>query len=76
MTSVPKSKCFDCRHLFWGTLACQAFPVGIPAEIIISEVNHFEPIMGQRNDLVFTSIAKDEGDVTSNVETLPCPQLE
>jgi hypothetical protein len=62
MTSVVMSKCFDCKHIFTGRLACKAFPVGIPAEIIISEVNHFEPIMGQRNDLVFTPIAKDEGD--------------
>jgi hypothetical protein len=60
MTSVPKSKCFDCKHLFMGRLACKAFPVGIPAEIVDSEVNHFEPITGQGNDLVFTPIEKDE----------------
>jgi hypothetical protein len=62
MTSVPKSKCFDCKHLFWGTLACEAFPVGIPAEIVDSEVNHFEPITGQRNDHVFTPIEKEASD--------------
>jgi hypothetical protein len=43
--------CIYCRHRwFW---ECDAFPKGIPTEILIGENPHTEPLPEQDNDIVF-----------------------
>lgn len=51
MTSLVMPICMGCRHLTddagWG-YRCTAFPSGIPDAIIQSQVDHREPIEGDR----------------------------
>jgi hypothetical protein len=37
--------CFRCKH-YRGQITCDAFPGGIPDEILISAVDHKEPYEG------------------------------
>jgi len=58
---MPKGKrvwasalCWGCRHLNQKEVGvCKAFPGGIPHAIISNEVDHFTPLKGQPNDLVY-----------------------
>lgn len=34
-------------------LTCEAFPQGIPKEILNGEIDHSEPLPNQENDIVF-----------------------
>lgn len=56
MTSIKEnhicSKCIHKRELGGG---CNAFPDGIPDEILWSG-KHFKPIKGQENNYVFESV--------------------
>ncbi len=48
MTSVAPPMCKGCAHLL-GDLRrphCQAFPQGIPQEILLSQADHREPVAG------------------------------
>lgn len=46
--------CLACEHFYWQNYgACKAFPKGIPHVIASNEVDHFTPLVGQKNDLVF-----------------------
>ena len=49
--------CRFCKHLhnLHGHLTCDAFPEGIPNEILSKMLLHDKPIPGQKNDIVFTS---------------------
>ena len=48
MTTYTAPICLDCRHFRpeERTLACAAYPDGIPEEILTSEVDHHEPYPG------------------------------
>lgn len=48
--------CNICKNYF-GDLTCQAFPSGIPKEILSGENNHSEPLENQSNDIVFEAAA-------------------
>lgn len=44
--------CNICKN-YLGDLTCQAFPNGIPNEILIGENDHSKPLPEQANDIVF-----------------------
>lgn len=54
--------CFDCKHLdefSFDPLKCQAFPEGIPEEILTGEHDHSKPFEGD-NGIQFEPIEKEE----------------
>lgn len=44
--------CNICKN-YLGDLTCQAFPQGIPEEILNGENDHTKPLKEQLNDIVF-----------------------
>jgi hypothetical protein len=48
MTDIPATLCIFCRHLREGTVRCDAFPEGIPDDILFSLRDHREPYEGDR----------------------------
>jgi hypothetical protein len=46
MNDIPAALCIFCRHLKEGTVRCEAFPEGIPDEILFSLHDHREPCEG------------------------------
>ena len=62
MTSIRENHiCMRCAHNDPIEFGCNAFPDGIPDEILISG-KHFKPVPGQINNLVFQE-RKDEHSV-------------
>jgi len=51
-------QCPTCSH-YWGVGQCDAFPEGIPAEILAGDYDHQEPYEGD-NGIQFESIAEQE----------------
>jgi hypothetical protein len=49
--------CRFCKHLHCliGKLTCDAFPEGIPQELLNGEIFHNQPMLGQQNDIIFAS---------------------
>ena len=45
--------CFKCKHYRDFEIGCDAFPDGIPDEIISGENEHSKPLSFQTNDIVF-----------------------
>ncbi len=47
--------CRFCIHLhsLTGEPTCDAFPEGIPKELISGPIFHDKPMLGQKNDIVF-----------------------
>jgi hypothetical protein len=47
--------CRFCKHLhsLIGKLTCDAFPEGIPKELISTRILHNKPMLGQKNGTVF-----------------------
>ena len=58
--STPISKCVRCNH-YWidKKRKCDAFPSGIPEEILFNEFNHIKKHPKQSNDIVFEPIKKE-----------------
>ena len=60
MTSIKEDHiCLRCAHLFEFKTGCEAFPEGIPNEILISG-KHFKPVPGQINNLVFQELINND----------------
>ena len=55
---MQNDRCISCDNYF-GDLECQAFPEGIPEEILIGDNDHSKPLPDQKNDIVFEKIEKD-----------------
>ncbi len=51
--------CNICKN-YMGDLTCQAFPDGIPDEILSGNNDHSKPLPEQGNDIVFETIIKSE----------------
>ena len=55
----PQPVCLECKHLdrnnFDG-VTCNAFPEGIPEEILVLGNKHSKPLPEQDNDIVFEPI--------------------
>ena len=45
--------CFRCKHFRRFEGGCDAFPAGIPDEIISGENEHSKPLSFQTNDIIF-----------------------
>jgi len=45
--------CDICKHIIVRRYTCEAFPDGIPEEILNGSNNHSETLPGQENDIVF-----------------------
>ena len=70
---IPTPKCHErkCKH-FWGVgtttpgreegqfVCCEAFPDGIPGEIISGENLHSKPLPGQGNTIVYERATRQE----------------
>ena len=54
------NRCNNCIN-YRGKLECEAFPNGIPEEILLCENDHSKPCCGQKNDIVFEPI-EDENN--------------
>ncbi len=50
-------RCFLCKN-YLSDLTCQAFPKGIPEEILIDKNDHLKPLPEQNNDIIFEPIEK------------------
>ena len=48
MTGIPAAICIFCRHLKEGSARCDAFPDGIPDDILFALHDHREPYEGDR----------------------------
>jgi hypothetical protein len=47
--------CFNCIHFIDnGRYTCQAFPQGIPDEVLTGENDHSQPLPAQDNEIVYT----------------------
>jgi hypothetical protein len=55
--------CFNCKHFREFSIGCDAFPDGIPNEIIIGLNDHSNPLPGQGNDIVFEQGSRDDFDI-------------
>jgi hypothetical protein len=54
--------CFKCKHYRDFEIGCDAFPDGIPNEIISGSNDHSKPLEFQTNDIVFEEGSRDEFD--------------
>lgn len=72
MTDTKDFICFRCKH--WNPFAggCEAFPDGIPDEILLRN-KHGEPLPEQGNDLIFEEISKEEIQSKYGLNLLPEP---
>lgn len=49
--------CFKCKHMEnWDGFGCEAFPNGIPDEIVSGHNKHTKPLPDQGNNIVFEPI--------------------
>jgi hypothetical protein len=44
---ISSPKCFSCKH-YTGDLACRAFPVGMPGNVLTWGLPHDQPIPGDK----------------------------
>ena len=47
--------CYMCKHRIQEN-TCEAFPAGIPEEILTGENDHTKPLPDQENDIVYEPI--------------------
>jgi hypothetical protein len=59
MTTVKNLICFQCKHFRRFEGGCDAFPDGIPDQILIVN-RHSKPIPNQGNDIVFEKETEEE----------------
>lgn len=55
MTETIKLICFECKHFRVVETGCDAFPGGIPDEIL-EKNKHSKPLKEQKNKIVFEPI--------------------
>jgi len=52
--------CFKCKNYRDFEIGCDAFPNGIPNEIILGQNDHSKPLEFQTNDIVFEEGSRDD----------------
>ena len=52
--------CFRCKNFRRFKGGCLAFPNGIPDEIVSGQNEHFNPLKGQRNKIVFEQMKESD----------------
>jgi len=55
------TSCLNCKHLHKDLYTCDAFPKGIPIEIVSGELSHFSEIDGD-NGYQFQPIEEEESN--------------
>lgn len=60
MTTLPAPQCYSCVH-FHGDSVCNAFPEGIPEDILYSRHDHREPYPGD-DGILFEPNSEDALD--------------
>lgn len=60
-----KTTCNNCKHLIKNSMSCEAFPNGIPCEILMSQIPHDKKLKNQKNDIVFELIEPNQKDLIS-----------
>lgn len=57
---IKEPICFFCKHFIEGKdYKCQAFPDGIPNDILFDKNDHSKPLPDQKNEIVFEKKEKD-----------------
>jgi hypothetical protein len=55
--------CFKCKHFRRFEGGCDAFPDGIPDEIVTDPNNHSKPLSFQTNNIVFELADEENFDI-------------
>jgi hypothetical protein len=55
--------CSNCKHFRRFEGGCDAFPDGIPDEIVLGLNDHSKPLNFQTNDIVFEQEERDNFDI-------------
>jgi hypothetical protein len=55
--------CSNCKHFRRFEGGCDAFPDGIPDEIVLGLNDHSKPLQFQPNDIVFEQEERDKFDI-------------
>jgi hypothetical protein len=55
--------CSNCKHFRRFEGGCDAFPDGIPDEIVLGLNDHSKPLQFQPNDIVFEQEERDNFDI-------------
>lgn len=50
-----RSICGDCRYFDEVTFTCAAFPEEIPDSVLTGDIDHYKPLLGQKNNIVFAA---------------------
>jgi hypothetical protein len=59
MTTTKELICFNCIHFHVTGVGCDAFPDGIPDQILLTN-RHSKPIHNQENNIVFEKETEEE----------------
>jgi len=61
MSEATNLICFSCKHFHRYGVGCDAFPEGIPDEIVAGRNKHAKPLPEQDNNIVYEpKTTKDE----------------
>lgn len=65
MTETINLICNRCKHTNSFRIGCEAFPEGIPYEILLMN-KHSKPLPNQKNNLVFEAIREDDSEIKAS----------
>lgn len=60
MSEAKELICFKCKHFREFKGGCDAFPDGIPDEIVSGENQHLKPLPDQKNNIIFEPLTNKQ----------------